>query len=68
MASLLAKFRIDYASLTMVEDITEKPKEETQQLFNKILRDYAGKTEEESEESVKSNFMIIIKSRRCGRR
>ncbi|EEB16309.1 sodium-potassium-chloride cotransporter, putative [Pediculus humanus corporis] len=60
MASLLAKFRIDYASLTMVEDITEKPKEETQQLFNKILRDYAGKTEEESEESVKNTVLLDL--------
>lgn len=37
MASLLSKFRIDYASLTMIQDISEPPKEETVAMFNKLL-------------------------------
>jgi hypothetical protein len=37
MASLLSKFRIDYQSLKMVSGITEKPKAETVNLFNKLL-------------------------------
>lgn len=37
MASLLSKFRIDYQSLKMVSGITEKPKTETINFFNKLL-------------------------------
>lgn len=37
MASLLSKFRIDYSSLTMIQDISEPPKEETVTMFNKLL-------------------------------
>ncbi|KAK3929264.1 Bumetanide-sensitive sodium-(potassium)-chloride cotransporter [Frankliniella fusca] len=37
MASLLSKFRIDYASLTMIHDISESPREETVAMFNKLL-------------------------------
>jgi hypothetical protein len=37
MASLLSKFRIDYQSLKMVSGITEKPKTETVNFFEKLL-------------------------------
>lgn len=37
MANLLAKLRIDYASLTMLQGITDKPKDETIGLHNKLL-------------------------------
>lgn len=37
MANLLAKLRIDYQSLTMLQDITDKPREDTILLHNKIL-------------------------------
>lgn len=37
MASLLSKFRIDYSSLTMIQDISESPKQETVTMFNKLL-------------------------------
>lgn len=40
MANLLSKFRIDYSSLTMVQDITEKPKPETVQMFNGLLNGF----------------------------
>jgi solute carrier family 12 (sodium/potassium/chloride transporter), member 2 len=37
MANLLAKLRIDYASLTMLQGVTDRPKDETIRLHNKIL-------------------------------
>ncbi|KPJ09893.1 Bumetanide-sensitive sodium-(potassium)-chloride cotransporter [Papilio machaon] len=42
MANLLAKFRIDYSSLTMVQDITEPPQPETKQLFDDIIKSFVG--------------------------
>ncbi|XP_077285790.1 sodium potassium chloride cotransporter [Arctopsyche grandis] len=40
MANLLSKFRIDYSSLTMVQDITEKPKPATVQMFDGIINGF----------------------------
>ncbi|XP_066994462.1 bumetanide-sensitive sodium-(potassium)-chloride cotransporter [Anabrus simplex] len=40
MANLLSKFRIDYSSLTMMTGITEKPKQETVDLFNSLLNGF----------------------------
>ncbi|XP_047506432.1 bumetanide-sensitive sodium-(potassium)-chloride cotransporter [Pieris napi] len=40
MANLLGKFRIDYSSLTMVQDITEPPKPETKQLFEDTIQKF----------------------------
>ena len=37
MANLLAKLRIDYASLTMLQGVTDKPSDDTIELHNKIL-------------------------------
>jgi solute carrier family 12 sodium/potassium/chloride transporter 2 len=37
MANLLAKLRIDYSSLTMMQGITDKPKEETIKMHMKLL-------------------------------
>lgn len=37
MASLLAKFRIDYSDLQVVSDITSKPLECTQQFFDSLI-------------------------------
>lgn len=59
MASLLSKFRIDYASLTMVEDITAKPKPETEQLFSQVLKEYSGKKDGDSEEPEKGNPKMV---------
>lgn len=40
MANLLAKFRIDYSSLTMVQDITEPPQPETKRMFDDLIRKF----------------------------
>lgn len=37
MANLLSKLRIDYMSLTMLQGVTDRPKEETIKLHNKVL-------------------------------
>ncbi|KAL0270733.1 UNVERIFIED_CONTAM: hypothetical protein PYX00_008039 [Menopon gallinae] len=39
MASLLAKFRIDYSDLTVIPDITKKPQDKTTQFFELLIRD-----------------------------
>lgn len=40
MANLLSKLRIDYSSLTMMQGITEKPKDETIQLHKNLLNGF----------------------------
>jgi len=40
MASLLAKFRIDYSDLQVVPDITSKPLDCTQQFFDSLIADF----------------------------
>lgn len=40
MANLLAKFRIDYSSLTMVQDITEAPQPETRKMFDELIKKF----------------------------
>lgn len=37
MANLLSKLRIEYASLTMLQGVTDKPKDETIMLHKKVL-------------------------------
>lgn len=39
MANLLAKFRIDYSSLLMVQ-ISDKPRESTVEFFNTLIADF----------------------------
>jgi hypothetical protein len=47
MANLLSKFRIDYSSLTMVQDITEAPKEETKKLFDDLISKFTSESTNE---------------------
>ncbi|XP_047532293.1 bumetanide-sensitive sodium-(potassium)-chloride cotransporter [Vanessa atalanta] len=46
MANLLAKFRIDYSSLTMVQDITEPPQPETKKTFEELIKKFTDDTGE----------------------
>ncbi|CAH2267293.1 jg14760 [Pararge aegeria aegeria] len=48
MANLLGKFRIDYSSLTMVQDITEPPKPETKKMFDDLIKKFTDQTGESS--------------------
>lgn len=52
MANLLSKLRIEYSSLTMLQGITDQPKDETIQLHNKSLD---GFMEGQNSESFISN-------------
>ena len=40
MAALLSKFRIDYADVIAVPDVSKKPKEETIEWFEQLIRPY----------------------------
>lgn len=40
MANLLAKLRIEYSSLTMLQGITDKPKEETIIMHQNLLKGF----------------------------
>ncbi|XP_041980444.1 bumetanide-sensitive sodium-(potassium)-chloride cotransporter [Aricia agestis] len=40
MANLLSKFRIDYSSLTMVQDITDAPQPDTRRMFDDLVRKF----------------------------
>ncbi|XP_045775676.1 bumetanide-sensitive sodium-(potassium)-chloride cotransporter-like [Maniola jurtina] len=46
MANLLAKFRIDYSSLTMVQDIMEPPQPETKRMFDDLIKKFTDETGE----------------------
>lgn len=40
MAEIMAKFRIRYTSLKMVDDISVQPKQETLDFFDKLISDF----------------------------
>ncbi|XP_068622442.1 bumetanide-sensitive sodium-(potassium)-chloride cotransporter [Battus philenor] len=44
MANLLAKFRIDYSSLTMLQDITEPPQPDTKKLFDETIKKFTDES------------------------
>ncbi|XP_031638851.1 bumetanide-sensitive sodium-(potassium)-chloride cotransporter isoform X2 [Contarinia nasturtii] len=46
MASLLAKFRIDYSDLELLTDITKKPEESTYYYFKDLIRNFTSKERE----------------------
>ena len=54
MASLLAKFRIDYSDLQIVSDITSKPQESTQQFFESLISEF------QKPEHGKCNIFFVI--------
>ncbi|XP_058839073.1 bumetanide-sensitive sodium-(potassium)-chloride cotransporter-like isoform X2 [Topomyia yanbarensis] len=42
MASLLAKFRIDYSDLKLLPDVTKKPEQSTVNFFKGLIKDFTG--------------------------
>lgn len=46
MASLLAKFRIDYSDLQLISDITKKPQESTIRYFKDMIKEFMQPDEE----------------------
>jgi len=47
MASLLAKFRIDYSDLQLISDITKKPQESTIEYFKDMIKEFMQTDEED---------------------
>lgn len=60
MASLLAKFRIDYADLLIVSNITAKPMESTTNFFNSLIEEFKSKGEDSPEGGRNQNFINSI--------
>lgn len=61
MASLLAKFRIDYTDLQVVPDITAKPQESTQIFFDSLIADFRIEgTENDSGTNINFYMKIVI--------
>ncbi|KAJ6635705.1 Bumetanide-sensitive sodium-(potassium)-chloride cotransporter [Pseudolycoriella hygida] len=46
MASLLAKFRIDYSDLQLISDITKKPQESTVRFFKEMITEFMAEDKE----------------------
>lgn len=59
MASLLAKFRIDYSDLQVVPDITSKALECTQQFFDTLIADFR-KSDSEGAKNGKHLFIHLV--------
>lgn len=53
MASMLAKFRIDYSDLQVVPNITSKAQDSTQQFFDTLIADYQKRGNENDPDSGK---------------
>ncbi|XP_063980220.1 bumetanide-sensitive sodium-(potassium)-chloride cotransporter isoform X1 [Diachasmimorpha longicaudata] len=52
MAEIMAKFRIKYESLKMVDDISVQPMEETQDFFNKLIETFHKHESNDSENRI----------------
>ncbi|VVC98790.1 unnamed protein product [Leptidea sinapis] len=62
MASLLSKFRIDYSALTMIPDITKKPKDSTLAYFDKLVAPF--KTNDSNDQvGIKENGRQLLRQR-----
>lgn len=57
MASLLAKFRIDYSDLKLLPDVTKKPKEESVKFFDSLIKDF--KSDNPDEESAPGTYHTL---------
>lgn len=60
MASLLAKFRIDYSDLTLIPDITKKPDESTTKYFNSLIKDFRTSSNSTDGESSGIQYINIF--------
>lgn len=61
MASLLAKFRIDYTDLQIVPDITAKPMDPTRNFFESLIEEFKCKGEGTPENGKKKLHHIYTK-------
>lgn len=56
MAEIMAKFRIKYTSLKMVDDISIQPQKSTQDFFDKLISDF--KKDSSPDSSGKQNIFL----------
>lgn len=56
MASLLAKFRIDYSDLQLLPDITKKPQETTVHFFQDLIKNHI-KTDSNGGDDIDNNYI-----------
>nr|CAI5860667.1 unnamed protein product [Callosobruchus analis] len=65
MASLLAKFRIDYTDLQVIPDIMAKPQEETQRFFESLIADFRSGKDENSKdgESISNSELLAVQDK-----
>ncbi|XP_059486359.1 bumetanide-sensitive sodium-(potassium)-chloride cotransporter [Neocloeon triangulifer] len=61
MASLLSKFRIDYASLTMIHNVSEKPHPSTNMFFEEIIKPFRERPGAADADVVKASELIALK-------
>lgn len=59
MASLLAKFRIDYSDLMIIPEITKKAGEKSVAFFEELIKDQTVKDDDESGAHSEGNFFLI---------
>lgn len=52
MAEIMAKFRIKYTSLKIVDDISVPPKQETQDFFDKLITDFRRQDDNDTTDCV----------------
>lgn len=58
MASLLAKFRIDYSDLQVVSDITNKAQESTQQYFDNLISTFRERRDDSDSNTGQSSSEV----------
>jgi hypothetical protein len=65
MASLLAKFRIDYSDLKVIPDITKKPRESTVSFFESLISEFKqieGTTDGESSDHASKTHLVYFET------
>ncbi|XP_045467034.1 bumetanide-sensitive sodium-(potassium)-chloride cotransporter isoform X2 [Harmonia axyridis] len=63
MASLLAKFRIDYSDLLVVPDITNKPSDKTQRYFESLIFDIKKNSDEQDRCEISEAELLAVKDK-----
>ncbi|CAG9765408.1 unnamed protein product [Ceutorhynchus assimilis] len=66
MASMLAKFRIEYSDLQIVPDITKKPKDETKQFFESLIAGFkcvSENSEQDTKISITDSELMAVKDK-----
>ncbi|CAO1378480.1 unnamed protein product [Diamesa hyperborea] len=63
MASLLAKFRIDYSDLKLLPDITKKPDESTVKFFDELIKDFISVSDDGDDGLITSSELLAVQDK-----